>query len=468
MKQKTILVVDDEPDCHRLLHRILDEEFQVKGAFSAREGLNQLRTFRPDLIILDLKMAGMGGIEFLRELKRTDSPVRTIVISAYADVASVVQAMKLGAADFITKPFRDEKLREDIRLFFSVSEKPQGKVFRERIVGESPQIREVWKLIEKFAPSDISILLAGESGTGKEVFARSVHEMSKRSAGPFIPVDCATLPESLVESELFGHEKGAFTGADTKKPGWFETAHRGTLFLDELGNLSSPVQAKLLRALQESTISPIGSRSHKSVDVRVVSATNIDLERAVSEGGFRADLYYRLGAVSIFIPPLREREGDVALLARHFVKLYSAKYGKELAGINDLAMALLCAYSWPGNVRELENVIKSAVLLAEEQITTDDLPLYFRRQAGSTGAAAEAGQGEFSFIARMDLGSGGKVDLKKIREQAAAEAERSILRDLLKNSSLKKSDLAKQLGVDRKTLRAKMRKLGVSLKRGGD
>ncbi|MBI1910345.1 MAG: sigma-54-dependent Fis family transcriptional regulator [Deltaproteobacteria bacterium] len=468
MKQKTILVVDDEPDCHRLLHRILDEEYQVKGAFSAREGLNQLRTFRPDLIILDLKMAEMGGIEFLRELKRMDSPVRTIVISAYADIASVVQAMKLGAEDFITKPFRDEKLREDIRLFFSLSEKPQGKVFRERIVGESPQIREVWKLIEKFAPSDISILLAGESGTGKEIFARSIHEMSKRSAGPFIPVDCATLPESLVESELFGHEKGAFTGADARKPGWFETAHRGTLFLDELGNLSSPIQAKLLRALQESTISPIGSRIHKSVDVRVVSATNIDLERAVSEGGFRGDLYYRLGAVSIFIPPLREREGDVALLARHFVRLYSAKYGNEIAGINDLAMALLCAYSWPGNVRELENVIKSAVLLAEEQITTDDLPPYFRRVAVSAGAGAEAGQGEFSFIARMDLSSGGRIDLKKIREQAAAEAERSILKDLLKNSSLKKSDLAKQLGVDRKTLRAKMRRLGISLKRGGD
>lgn len=468
MKQKTILIVDDEPDCHRLVHRILDEEYQVTGAFSAREGLNQLKTFRPDLILLDLKMSEMGGIEFLRELKKTDSPVRTIVISAYADIASVVQAMKLGAADFITKPFRDEKLREDIRLFFSLSEKPQEKVFRERIVGESPQIREVWKLVEKFAPSGISILLAGESGTGKEILARSIHEMSKRSAGPFIPVDCATLPESLVESELFGHEKGAFTGADTRKPGWFETAHRGTLFLDELGNLSSSVQAKLLRALQESTVSPIGSRSYKSVDVRVVSATNIDLERAVSEGGFRPDLYYRLGAVSIFVPPLREREGDVALLARHFLKLYSAKYAKEITAIDGPAMALLCSYSWPGNVRELENVIKSAVLLADEAITNDDLPPYFRRLVVSPGAEARGSGVEFSFIRGMNLGSGGKIDLKKIREQAAAEAERSILTNLLKNSSLKKSELAKQLGVDRKTLRAKMRRLGVLLKREED
>ncbi|MBI2987107.1 MAG: sigma 54-interacting transcriptional regulator, partial [Deltaproteobacteria bacterium] len=237
--------------------------------------------------------------------------------------------------------------------------------------------------------------------------------------------------------------------------------------LDELGNLSSPVQAKLLRALQESTISPIGSRSQRPIDVRVVSATNIDLGKAVTEGGFRADLYYRLSAVPIFIPPLREREGDIPLLAQHFVKLYSERYGREVNGISAGAMDMLCAQLWPGNVRELENAIKSAVLLAQEQITEDNLPRYFHRQVGGAVAGAEAGQISFGFLQRMDLGSEGRVDLKKIGEQAAAEAERRVLRDLLRNSSLKKSELAKQIGVDRKTLRAKMHKLGISHKREG-
>ncbi|MFQ5841651.1 MAG: sigma-54-dependent transcriptional regulator, partial [Thermodesulfobacteriota bacterium] len=249
MSKKIILVIDDEPNFVRHLCRLLSEEYQVEGASSAREGLDRLETLRPNLILLDLRMPKMGGIEFLRELKKADSPVPTIVMSAYGEVATVVQAMKLGASDFITKPFHDEKLKEEIALFFSLSERPQEKLFKRIIIGESRRIQEVWKLLEKFAPSDISLLLVGESGTGKELFARSIHEMSKRSTGPFIPVDCATIPESLVESELFGYEKGAFTGANTRKPGWFETAHKGTLFLDEVGNLSSSVQAKLLRTL---------------------------------------------------------------------------------------------------------------------------------------------------------------------------------------------------------------------------
>ncbi|MBI4522691.1 MAG: sigma-54-dependent Fis family transcriptional regulator [Deltaproteobacteria bacterium] len=465
MNQKTILVIDDETSFHRHLCRVLGEEYQVRGISSAREALERVKASQPDLVLVDLKMPDMGGIEFLRELKRTKTSVPTMVMSAYGDIGSVVQAMKLGAADFIIKPFREEKLREDIRLFFSLSENPHEKLFRERIIGKSPQIQEVWRLIEKFAPSDISILLLGESGTGKELFARAVHEMSKRSAGPFIPVDCATLPESLVESELFGYEKGAFTGANERKPGWFETAHRGTLFLDELGNLSPSVQAKLLRALQESTVSPIGSRNQRPVDVRVVSATNIDLKQAVLEGGFRADLFYRLSAMAIVIPPLRERDGDIPLLAQHFVKLYSERYGREVNGISPGAMKNLCAQPWPGNVRELENVIKSAVLLAQERITDEDLPHFFRPQVGGMGAESDAGQVQFSFMRGMDLASEGRVDLKKIGEHAAAEAERNILKDLLQNSSLKKSELAKQLGVDRKTLRVKMRKLGISFKR---
>jgi len=466
MKQKTILIIDDEPALLAHLRRLLGGDYLVGVASSAREGLDRAKTARPDLILLDLKMPEMGGIEFLRELKRMADHIPTIVMSAYADVATVVQAMKLGAVDFVSKPFNDEKLKQDIEIFFSRSKGPREKLFKESIVGNSTQMQQVWSLIEKFAPPDIGILLIGESGTGKELFARAIHEMSKRSHGPFVPVDCATIPESLVESELFGYEQGAFTGANIKRPGWFETAHKGTLFLDEVGNLSSPVQAKLLRTLQESTISPIGSRNHRSVDARVISATNIDLQHAVSEGGFRPDLYYRLSAVPITIPPLREREGDIPRLARHFVDFYSQRYGKEVSGISSGAMEILCSHLWPGNVRELENVIKSAVLLAGEQVMEQDLLSHFNKGVRQTGkAGAEVNQFEFSFMYGMNLGSGGSVDLKKIREQAAEEAERRIIRDLLKKSSQNKSGIAKQLGVDRKTLRAKIRKLGISLDR---
>jgi DNA-binding NtrC family response regulator len=464
MNQKTILIVDDEPSLVAHLCRLLGEVYQVEGVSFAAEGLDRVKTAQPDLILLDLKMPKMGGIEFLRELKRIGCAIPAMVMSAYGDVAAAVQAMKLGAVDFISKPFNDEKLKEDIDLFFSLSGEPGERIFKESIAGNSTQMQQVWSLIEKFAPSDIGILLMGESGTGKELFARAIHEMSKRSSGPFVPVDCATLPDSLVESELFGYEKGAFTGASTNKAGWFETAHKGTLFLDEVGNLSSSVQAKLLRTLQESTIAPIGSRSHRRVDVRVISATNIDLEQAVSQGGFRADLYYRVSAVPIIIPPLREREGDIPLLARHFVRLYTQRYGKEIDGISSGAMEILCSHSWPGNVRELENVMKSAVLLAQERIEDQDLLPYFRRTVGRpVGGEAGAKQVEFSFMVGMNLGSGERVDLKKIRGQAAAEAERRIITDLLTKSSRKKSEIAKQLGVDRKTLRAKMRKLGISL-----
>jgi DNA-binding NtrC family response regulator len=464
MSKKSILIVDDEPVFIRHLRRLLGEDYQVQGVLCAREGLELLESSPPDLILVDLKMPKMGGLEFLQELRRRELLFPTIVMSAYGDVAAVVQAMKLGAVDFVTKPFHDEKLKEDIRLFFSLSERRQEQLFRRKIIGKSRQIQEVWKLIEKFAPSDIPLLLVGESGTGKELFARSIHEMSKKGAGTFVPVDCATIPESLVESELFGYEKGAFTGATARKAGWFEAAHKGTLFLDEVGNLFSSVQAKLLRTLQEMTISPVGSAKHLPIDVRVISATNINLERAVSEGGFRSDLYYRVSAVQIVIPPLRKREGDIPLLVQHFVDTYSDRYGREVKGVSDRAMAILCSHSWPGNVRELENVVKSAVLMAREQITEQEVLPYFHRGIEQPGGAVAAGQNEVSFMYGMHSGPGGKVDLKKIREEAAAEAERRVIRSLSTNSSLGRSELAKQLGVDRKTLRNKLRKLGISLK----
>jgi len=284
------------------LGQILREEYEVRGAFSAREGLEELKRSQPDMVLLDLKMPGMGGIEFLRELKRMRTPVPTIVMSAYADVTDVVQAMKLGATDFITKPFHGEKLREDIRLFFSLSEKPQEKVFRERIVGKSPQIREVWKLIEKFAPSDISILLLGESGTGKELIAKALHYNSQRANERFVAVNCGAIPANLMESELFGHKVGSFTGALRDKKVSLKRPIGGTLFLDEIGNLSLQIQVKLLRVIQEREFVHLGGKRPIKVDVRLIVATNADLNKAIKLGQFREDLYHRIHAVTIHLP----------------------------------------------------------------------------------------------------------------------------------------------------------------------
>jgi transcriptional regulator with GAF, ATPase, and Fis domain len=289
--------------------------------------------------------------------------------------------------------------------------------------------------------------------------------MSKRQTGPFVAVDCTTLPESLVESELFGHVKGAFTGATVNRTGWFETAHKGTLFLDEIGNLSLSVQAKLLRTLQESTIAPVGSRTPRRIDVRLISATNVDLEKAVADGAFRADLYYRLSTVPVRIPPLRQRDGDIPILVHHFLKLYNERYGKNVTEVDGAAFKILCGHSWPGNVRELENVIKSAIFLAQDRITERELVPYLLKPARAVGHAESAARAEPKFTNELQSNPGAGIDLKKIRQEAAEEAEKNVIQKIIGRSASTQSELAKLLGVDRKTLRLKLKKLGIGFKK---
>lgn len=323
------------------------------------------------------------------------------------------------------------------------------------IIGESPQIRKVWQLAESFAPTDIPILLQGETGTGKELFARALHELSKRGRGPFVPIDCAALPQSLVESELFGYERGAFTGADRPKPGRMELARGGTILLDEVGNFPFSYQIKLLRCIQDREFLPLGARSVniKPLDVRFISATNVNLREAVKKGSFREDLYYRLNGITIDIPPLREREGDVELLVHHFIRKYGTIYGKPVLEVSAQAMELFTSYPWPGNVRELEHTVRMAIISANGVVLPWHLPAYLERFREAED------QKEFVLEFGFCGDVGRPVDLKKVKAAAAAQAERQVICELIKRVHLKKGALAKLLGIDAKTLRAKLKEI---------
>jgi len=455
----TILIIDDNESFSAALAKLLSGDYQVDTAAAGSSGLEKARRWRPQLILLDLKLPGMSGIDVLRKLKESGSDTVVVVMTAYGDVESAVQAMKLGAVDYVTKPFDSQKLKTDIRSLLALRQTPPSEFQkRSQIISQSPQMEQVWELARRFAPSDVTLLLQGESGTGKELFARAIHHMSKRRAEPFVPLDCATLPETLAESELFGHEKGAFTGAQQRKPGRFELADGGTLFLDEIGNLTAGMQMKLLRAIQEFEIHPLGSKQSKHLNLRIIAATNTDLREAVRQGGFREDLYYRLATVTIELPPLRDREGDVQMLCQHFVSVYNQRFGKSVSDIAEAALNVLKHYYWPGNVRELDNVMKSAVLLAEEEIQPHHLPPYLR--ASTDPELRETGDSvRLDFSVRLNLGQA--VDLKRIAAQIAEQAEKEVILELLKRNSLNRAQLAKVLNVDLKTLRAKLKKFGV-------
>jgi transcriptional regulator with PAS, ATPase and Fis domain len=323
-------------------------------------------------------------------------------------------------------------------------------------------MQEVWRLVEKFAPSDVTILLQGESGTGKELLAKAIHELSKRNQGPFVPIDCAALPESMVESEIFGYEKGAFTGATDRKIGRLEWANKGTLFLDEVGNIPLHIQGKLLRVVQELKLCRLGSRGPTLVDldVRIVTASNRSLRELVRSGRFREDLYYRLGVVTIQLPPLRAREGDIERLAAHFLTSYGAKYGKPHATLAGETLEALTRYPWPGNVRELENAIKSALLWAEGPILPEHLPEHMH-----TSGVPEPSQGEEGASMRLEMGLdldvAGPVDLKAFRATVAEAAEKELIARVTQGGKLKRSQLAVFLNIDPKTLRSRLKKLGL-------
>ena len=457
MSARRVLILDDEPDmvenCTRILRRA---GLKCLTATDPKEGLALVETERPDVLLTDVKMPGMDGLEVLRRARELDPTLPVIMITAFATIESAVEAIKEGAFDYLPKNFSVDQLTVTVeralkqRLLHeenrNLREQLQEAFGLENLVGRSPLMVQVFELIKKAARSEANILVMGESGTGKELVARAVHANSPRASHPFIPVDCASLPENLLESELFGHEKGAFTGAIRTKFGLMETADGGTLFLDEIAELPLGLQVKLLRALQERQIRRVGGTSVVDVDVRLVSATNRDLREAVAKGQFREELYYRVNVIEIRLPPLRDRLGDLKLLAHAFLK----KYGQgRFSGFDADTLAVLEAYAWPGNVRELQNIIERACVLADgERITTRDLPEHIlsagRRQEAQPGRAGVAGASE-------PLTSGADLPLKEAKERWMHVLEGSYLRDLLERHGGNISAAAKAAGIDRKT-----------------
>src|ERR1051325_11161111 len=435
MGDERILVVDDEPDMVENLVRILRREgYRCLSATAATKGMELLEAQRPDLLLTDLKMPEMDGMELMRRAHAVDPALPVVLITAFSTIESAVAANKEGAFDYLPKNFSVDQLRVTVdRALRQRRLQVENRNLREQLettfrfetlLGRSPAMARVFELVRKAARSDANILVQGESGTGKELIARAIHANSPRAAQPFIPVDCASLPEQLLESELFGHEKGAFTGAIRTKPGLMESADHGTLFLDEIGEMPMGLQAKMLRALQERQVRSVGGNALVDVDVRIVSATNRDLRASVAKGDFRDDLYYRVNVITIQLPPLREREGDVELLAQAFLD----RYGKgRLRAMEDDVLAALKGYRWPGNVRELQNVIERACALADsDRLRLTDFPDYVVSGGGSV--AVPAGGDEAVDAARATAQG---LSLKDAKEQWMGVLEASYLRELL-------------------------------------
>jgi two-component system response regulator HydG len=442
-----LLVADDDPGLRQSLERMLARAgHKVVLAPDGRAALTELQGGGIDLVLTDLKMPGLSGVELLRAAKAIAPDVDVILLTAFATVEVAVSAMKDGAYDFLEKPFRGEQLlkivakalerRDLIRQNRALQKQLDDLRAKGQAIGSSPSFRRMMTLVEQVAASSATVLVQGESGTGKELVARTIHELSGRRAGPFVPVNCAALPETLLESELFGYERGAFTGAAGRKEGRFELADGGTLFLDEVGDLSLVTQPKILRVLQEGEFERLGATRTQRVDVRIVAATNRDLSQMVREKHFREDLYYRLNVITIVVPPLRERREDVRLLAQHFLRVYAAKNNRRLEGFTEEAARRLEAYAWPGNVRELENVIERSVVLARGSLIdvgdlTDEIA-----GAQSGGVVSEA--------------------ITALVGTPFAEVERRLLEETLRVTKGNKTLTAKLLGIDVRTVSRKL------------
>ncbi|GER93473.1 sigma-54-dependent Fis family transcriptional regulator [hot springs metagenome] len=378
-----IIVIDDEHRQRDILQTILqDEGYEVHTAPSAEEGIKLIKTLNPDVVITDLKMGGMSGMQLIDAIPDNIVKPAIIIMTAYGTISSAVEAMKKGAFDYLTKPLEKDSivltvknaiermslLKENIRLQDALF----GKFKIEGIVGESKGMKAVMEVVKKVTPTSVTVLIQGESGTGKELIARAIHYNSPRRTCPFTAINCAAIPENLIESELFGYEPGAFTGATHRKIGIFESTDRGTLFLDEIGDLPPLMQTKILRVLQDKEVRRIGGKESIKVDVRIIAATNKDLEKEVLKGSFREDLYYRLKVVTVNIPPLRDRKEDIPLLVRFFIDKYNNEFGKRIKGVSSSSIKALMDYHWPGNIRQLESVIERAVLMSDTDIINLD------------------------------------------------------------------------------------------------
>jgi len=469
-ERKTILVADDEHNLRRVLGALLKREgHEVLTATDGLEAVKLLKTNQVHTVITDLRMPKLDGMELLRHLVQEYPDVPVIILTAHGSVDNAVAAVKLGAFDYIEKPFEQEQLKAVVATALRTHELRRAEVRlvgapkghgRYGVVGASATMQAVYNVIEKVAHTPSTVLITGESGTGKELIARALHEQSPRRDGPLIKVNCAAIPDTLIESELFGYEKGAFTGAVSSKPGRFELADKGTLFLDEIGEIPSEMQVKLLRALQEGEFERVGGIRTTKVDVRLVAATNRDLLQAIERGRFREDLYYRLNVVPIHVPPLRDRKDDIPDLVHHILEKFKARLGKQVSEVSPDAMARLISYGWPGNVRELENVIERTILFASgDVIDASDLPETLRppsaREESSVGVALASAAGAGAAAPPED------ASLKEIVRAETERVERNLIVAALEETGGNVTHAAKRLKISRKSLQIKMKELGL-------
>ena len=462
---QTILIVDDDKSIRYSLKRMLEEKYSILTAQNGEEALDRIKEGSPDLILMDIKMPGRGGIEILKEIKSMDPKSLVILMTAYGTTDTAIEAMKFGAFDYILKPFPIPKMKGLVEKAISLRKlMKEGVVYaseveiegvEEHIVGSSSKMQEIYKIIGQVAPSDVTVLLRGESGTGKELFARAIYHHSLRSNQPFLPINCAAIPDTLLESELFGQEKGAFTGATSRRIGKLEQCHGGTIFLDEIGDMSLSTQAKILRVIQDKSFERLGGRETIKVDVRFIVATNKDLEEAISNGRFREDLYYRLNVVSIRIPPLRERREDIPDLVSYFLKKFNRELKKKIVGITPETMERITSYGWPGNVRQLENVLKRAIVLCQGQWILDDQILL---EIGEERKEVEEGLKKKTFEDLLYSLFEELLKTPAIQENfdMVSAIEKELILRALQKTNGNQVQAAQLLGMNRSTLRGKM------------
>ncbi|HET6282953.1 MAG TPA: sigma-54 dependent transcriptional regulator [Polyangia bacterium] len=467
---KRVLIADDELNMRRVLEAILRREgYDVVTAANGIEAMSEMNR-QVHTVITDLKMPGLDGMGLLKKLSVEYPDVPVVMITAHGSVENAVEAVKLGAFDYLEKPFEQEQIRQIVSKALNTyalarrdasPEVPAGRG-RFRLVGTSAAIRQIYGVVEKVANTPSTVLITGESGTGKELIARALHDNSSRHSGPFIKINCAAIPKTLMESELFGYDKGAFTGAVGAKPGRFELAHGGTLFLDEIGEIPVEMQVKLLRVLQESEFERVGGIKTIKVDVRLITATNRDLLQEIASGGFREDLYYRLNVVPIHIPPLRERREDVSLLAAHFITKFNDRLKKQITSIHADAIARLVGHTWPGNIRELENLMERTMLFCEgPEIRSSDLP---PELAGLSPVGAEDTARAASLAAAAASAASSSQPAGSLKEAVRAETERverELIQRALDETGGNVTQAARKLKISRKSLQTKMKEFGL-------
>ncbi len=458
-----LLIIDDEPNVLYSLQSALEsEDLTVATCKTAKQGLEAVRTERPDVVIVDVRLPDMSGLDLFERIKEIDSRLPVIVATAFAQTETAIEAMKRGAFEYLVKPVDLHQIRELVgkavelgrmRTVPAQFEQEATSPHADRIIGQSPVMQEIYKTIGRFAPQDVAVLILGESGTGKELVARAIIQHSKLAGKPFLAINCAAIPEALLESELFGHERGAFTGADRQRIGKFEQANGGTLFLDEIGDMAPSTQAKVLRVLQDQTFERVGGRESITVKVRLIAATNQRIDELVKDGRFREDLLYRLNGVTISLPPLRERRSDIPALVHHFIRLANTKLGKRVGEVTAEALDLLVGYSWPGNIRELQNAIRYAVIRAvAEVITPDCLPGPLQGDMPAAGRKPASSLGELRERVRGLLTQGAT----DIYRQILHEVDRVVIEATLEHVRGNQVHASELLGISRTTLRSKL------------